>query len=56
MAKRAFALEVPVRKCASMAAAVFVGLGLAAAGVALLAPWVFSAAALRAEISARIRT
>jgi len=55
MANRAFALEVPVRKCASIAAAAFVGLVLAAAGIAVLAPWVFSPAALRAEIAARIK-
>lgn len=55
MAKRAFALEIPVRKWVSAVATIGVGLVLTATGVAFLAPWAFSSLALRAEIAARIR-
>lgn len=53
MAKRTFAL--PLRKCALLAVGLLIGSLLATTGVAVLAPWVFSPAALRAEIAARLR-
>ncbi len=55
MARRAFALETLARTYSSLAATIGVGLVLAAAVVAGLAPWAFSSLALRAEIAARIR-
>ncbi len=53
MAQRFFALRV--QKRASLAAGLVIGSSVAATGVAVLAPWVFSSTALRDEIAARIR-
>jgi AsmA protein len=55
MAQRAFALALPVQRRVSLAAGLLIGAVLVATSVAALAPWLFSAAALRAEIAARIR-
>jgi AsmA protein len=55
MAQRSFALALPVWKLVSLAAGFLIGAVLVAMIVAALAPWLFSAAALRAEIAARIR-
>lgn len=53
MAKRAFAL--PGQKPLLFVAGVLAGLVLVTSGLAALAPWLFSTAALRSEIAARIQ-
>jgi AsmA protein len=55
MAQRAFALVYPPQRRVSIAAALLVAAGFLAASVAIIAPWLFSPAALNAEIAARIR-